>query len=184
MLPTLTTARLTLRPWQPQDVDAAFDIYSRWEVARYLGSTPKPLTDRAGAEAAVARWAAFDGPLHGVWAVVPNGSVAPVGSALCKLLPLSGGAGSSGLTEIGWHLHPDVWGRGYATEAGRELLANAWRQGLAEVFAVTYPENTASQAVCRRLGMAALGRTEDYYDVPSELFRAVPRPQQSGLTPS
>lgn len=173
--PVLETERLVLRPWRSEDVAAVFDIYSRWEVARYLGRTPAAMTAFAQAEASLARWAAIPGPLHGVWAIVPRDAAAPIGSALLKLLPLSGDAGVSGDTEIGWHLHPDAWGKGYATEAARGLLAHAWEGGLDEVFAVTYPENTASRAVCRRLGMAHLGSTDRYYDVTCELFR-VSRP--------
>jgi len=67
--------------------------------------------------------------------------------------------------EIGWDLHPDVWGHGYATEAAVALLEHARRAGLAEVYAVTYPENHASRAVCRRLGMRDMGETDRWYGV-------------------
>ncbi len=73
---------------------------------------------------------------------------------------------------MGWHLHPDAWGRGYATEAGGRLLDHAWSHDLDQVFAVTYPENTPSQAVCLRLGMTPLGMTDSYYDISCALFRA------------
>lgn len=171
MVPELATARLRLRPWRPDEADVAFAIYSRWEVARWLGATPKAWTDRAEADAAIARWSAFPGPLHGVWAVVPQGATEPIGTMLLKLLPRSGTGEPSPDTEVGWHLHPDAWGHGYATEAAGRLLEHAWEHNLTEVFAVTYPENTGSQAVCERLGMARLGRTEEYYGLTCELFR-------------
>lgn len=176
MLPTLLTERLVLRPWGPSDVDAAHDIYSRWEVARFLGATPRAWASRDEAVAAVTRWSALEGPLHGVWAIVRSGESAPIGSALMKLLPISGSRTPSADTEVGWHLHPDAWGSGFATEAAARLLDHAWTHGLGEVFAVTYPENVASQAVCRRLGMESLGLTDRYYDVTSSLFR-VGRPE-------
>lgn len=171
MIADLRTDRLLLRPWRPDEADAALAIYSRAEVARYLGSSPRAWTQRAEAEAAIARWSAFPGPLHGVWAIVPDGAATPVGTVLLKVLPLSGSGEPSGETEIGWHLHPDAWGHGYATEAAARVLEHAWAHGVGEVFAVTYPENGPSQAVCRRLGMAHLGRSERYYDVACELFR-------------
>ena len=170
-LPTLTTERLVLRPWRAADAAAAFDLYSRWEVARYLGRVPAVLTDPAQARSRVEGWSRFPGPLHGVWAIVPHGADAPVGSVMTKVLPLSEGGEPSGDTEIGWHLHPDTWHRGYATEAAERLLDHVWAQGLGEVYAVTYPENAASQAVCRRLGMESLGLTDRYYDVTCALFR-------------
>jgi RimJ/RimL family protein N-acetyltransferase len=173
MLPVLTTERLVLRPWRGTDAAAAFEIYSQWDVARYLGTTPRAMSDPAEAEAAVARWAAL-GPRYGTWAIVPIGQDAPVGSALLKLLPASGTGEPTTDVEVGWHLRPEVWGRGYATEAGRCLLEYAWTHGTREVFAVTYPDNAASQAVCERLGMERLGPTDRYYGITCELFRARP----------
>ncbi len=169
--PALETPRLLLRPWGTDDLATIFDIYSRWEVARFLGRTPAPMTAPAQAEATLQRWSGLPGPLHGVWAIVPKGSAVPVGSALMKLLPLSGSGEPSAQTEIGWHLHPSAWGNGYATEAGARLVEHAWRHGLSEVYAVVYPDNAASQAVCRRLGMEHLGPTDRYYDITCELFR-------------
>ena len=68
MLATLHRERLKLRPFNPDDVDAVFEMYSRWEVVQFLGRTPAVLTDRSQAEERVAAWTAFDGALHGVWA--------------------------------------------------------------------------------------------------------------------
>lgn len=175
MLPEFTTGRLRLRSWGPDDLDTILAIYSQWEVARYLGRTPKAMASRAEAEAALTRWTGLSDGRLGVWAIVPNDADAPVGSLLLKELPLSEDGGPSGQIEIGWHLRPEAWGRGYATEAATRVLEHAWTLGLAEVFAVTYPENEPSQAVCRRIGMTPLGLTERYYDVPSRLFR-IPRP--------
>ena len=171
MGPEFSTDQLHLRYWEAEDVDAILAIYSQWEVARYLGRTPKAMTGRGEAEAALARWTAFSDGRFGVWAIVPYGEDDPVGSLLLKELPLSGESGPSGDIEIGWHLRPEAWGRGYATEAATRVLEHAWTLGLDEVFAVTYPENTPSQAVCLRLGMSPLGPTERYYDVTCELFR-------------
>ncbi len=170
-LPVLETERLVLRPWNGADLATIFDIYSRWEVARFLGRTPSAMTVPAQAEASLQRWASIPGPLHGVWAIVPRETGIPVGSALMKYLPLSGSGEPSDDTEIGWHLHPAAWGNGYATEAGQALVDRAWEHGLSEVYAVVYPENAASQAVCRRLGMEHLGLTDRYYDISCELFR-------------
>lgn len=170
MLPTLDSDRLVLRPWRDDDAEFVLDLYSRPEVMRYLGRNPVVLAGLDEAREKLAAWMAFDGPLHGVWAIVPHGSERPVGTVLLKLLPRTDQAPATE-TEIGWHLHPDAWGRGYATEAGYRLLEHAWAGGLTTVLAVTYPENLVSQAVCRRLGMTWLGSTREYYDLNTELFR-------------
>lgn len=55
--------------------------------------------------------------------------------------------------EVGWMLHPDRWGRGYATEAGARSIAYAFEQlGARRLFSVILPENHRSIAVARRLG--------------------------------
>ena len=60
--------------------------------------------------------------------------------------------------EIGWRLPPDVWGRGYATEAARPLLAHAFRAlGLALIVASIMPANAASLAVAAKLGFPPEG---------------------------
>jgi RimJ/RimL family protein N-acetyltransferase len=172
MVPTLYSERLTLRPWLDEDADAVLELYSRWDVVQFLGRTPTVLTEPAQAAERIRTWGAIEGPLHGVWAIVPTGASRPIGTALLKLLPHSGSGTPSTDTEVGWHLHPDAWGKGFATEAGGRLLARAWEHDLPRVLAVTYPANTASQAVCLRLGMTPLGLTDRYYDLSCERFRA------------
>ena len=56
--------------------------------------------------------------------------------------------------EIGWRLAAAHWGRGYATEAARAVLAHAWDVvGLDEVVSFTTAGNERSRAVMTRLGM-------------------------------
>jgi RimJ/RimL family protein N-acetyltransferase len=78
--------------------------------------------------------------------------------------------GESGDVEVGWHLHPDSWGHGYATEAARAIVERGFGLGAPEIYAVTYIGNEASQAVCRRLGMTHLGRLRRWYDMELEVY--------------
>lgn len=56
--------------------------------------------------------------------------------------------------EIGWLLSPRERGKGYATDAARTLLGLAFDEiGLHRVYAELDPRNTASIALCERLGM-------------------------------
>jgi RimJ/RimL family protein N-acetyltransferase len=160
----LRTERLLLRPWTTSSADVArlADIYSRDEVTRWLGGTPS-LTP----EEIVARWAAVHDldRRFGCWAIeLVDGSVA--GTVLFK--PLPNGVGE---VEVGWHLHPDSWGHGYATESAAAVIVRGFQAGLPEVYAVVRPGNEASLAVCRRLGMTPLGRFRRWYDVELEAFR-------------
>ena len=161
------TPRLVVRQWADGDTDRLFDIYRRWEVARWLGATPKALETREQAVNAVRRFADWsEDPTYGVWAVEVRDTGVVAGSVLLVPLP-----GDTGEVEVGWHLHPDSWGHGYATEAAKGALDRAWAAGLTEVFAVVRPGNDASMAVCRRLGMEHLGTTTKGYDVEAETFR-------------
>ena len=160
----LRTDRLRLRPWTTADADLArlADIYGREEVTRWLGGAPS-LTPAE----IVSRWAAVHDldRRFGCWAIeLADGSVA--GTVLFK--PLPNGVGE---VEVGWHLHPDAWGHGYATEAARAVIQQGFEAGLPEVYAVVRPGNEASLAVCRRLGMTPLGRFRRWYDVELEAFR-------------
>jgi RimJ/RimL family protein N-acetyltransferase len=170
----LETERLILRSWTAQDADFVFDMYSRWEVQRFLGTTPSVMQERDEAVKVLQRWSDLEHPIHHIWAITRRDDDQPLGTLLLKSIPASGTDGKpSGDTEIGWHLHPDAWGSGYASEAAARVLAYAFESGLDRVVAVTYPDNTASQAVCLRIGMEHLGSTDVYYDTTCELFEAL-----------
>lgn len=156
------TERLSFRRWCADDAAAILDLYSRPAVYRFLGAQPRPVRDLDEARARADAWAARCRGLTGVWAIEHEGR--PVGTALLVPLPRSDGAATSAV-EIGWHLHPDVWGRGLATEAGWALVDRARVGGLEEVHAVVHAENSSSRAVCARLGMAELGPTSQWYGV-------------------
>lgn len=161
---TIRTERLVLRPFTTDDADALFDVFSRPEVARWSG-TGTVMTQRQEAVDRIARMPERAGPhpAAGVFAVCPEGSERPVGMAVLVPIPSSHGVDRDDL-EIGWHLHPDAWGHGYATEAATALVERARDAGVSHVVAVTDPANEASQAVCRRLGMSDLGLRDDWYD--------------------
>jgi RimJ/RimL family protein N-acetyltransferase len=56
--------------------------------------------------------------------------------------------------ELGYELHPDYWGQGYATEAARAMLTFAFGDlQLQHVWAQCIADNEASIRVVERLGM-------------------------------
>lgn len=164
------TDRLLVRDWTEADGDRVFDLYRRWEVSRWLGADPRVMANRDAASRAIERWCARNQhPLYGVWAVEERSTGVVVGTVL--LVPLPPGPDGSGTeVEVGWHFHPDAWGRGLATEAARGAIAHGFRNGLTEIYAVVRPDNRASLAVCRRLGMRSLGRTDRWYGAELESF--------------
>ncbi|WP_449061603.1 GNAT family N-acetyltransferase [Planomonospora algeriensis] len=165
------TERLVVRLWNGtrDDLDRMTDIYTRKEVARWL-----PPFDGFDAARAVENWRAFHerDRSYGSWAVQVRATGTVAGTVLFRPIP-----GGGGEVEVGWHLHPDSWGNGYATEAARGAVERGFAAGLPEVYALTMPGNEASMAVCRRLGMDHLGRTRRFFDLEAELFRTPPRPR-------
>ncbi len=167
--PVLATDRLIARPWTLDEADlaAAYDIYSRPEVARWIGSPMEPAEIRVRID----RWSQpTDDPTYGVWAIEERSTPdRPVGSVMLRPLPPD-----EEDVEIAWHLHPTLWGRGYATEIGRAAARRAFETGIEEVFAIVRPGNERSSSVARRLGMEYVGRTDKYYGLHAELFRLRP----------
>lgn len=182
------TSRLIARDWAPADAEAAFGIYGRDEVARWLGAQPRRpvslLTQmREWLEIRIQR--SSEEPDYGLWALeLRTGppAAAVVGAILLSRLP-----GADDQVEIGWHLNPEHWGHGYATEAGRGAVGLAFglsrvgpesvevdeaviRPPLDQLSALVDPDNARSQAVCRRLGMTHSGQTDMYYGLALELF--------------
>lgn len=176
----LRTDRLLLRHWDESDHAAFFDLYSREDVARWLGAHPRrPLATVAEARQRLARWREHERGLTaplGLWAIVPwaadDGAPGqPVGTLL--LLPLSDDNGPTGLVEVGWHLHPQYQGHGLATEAARAVLTLAGKAGIDQVLAITDLDNAASQRVAARLGMTDDGVTERWFGLTARQYRKV-----------
>lgn len=163
-----STDRLVVRDWtlEQADLDRVFEIYSRAEVARFLAAPGLPLREPAGAAETVRRWharnATFDDGF-GIWAVQRRDDGLVVGTVMLKPLP---GVDEAKLTddiEVGWHLDPECWGHGYATEAARGAVERGFALGVEELYAVVAPGNEASMRVARRLGMTPVGRRRDWY---------------------
>lgn len=165
------TPRLLIRPWSHDEAERLLDIQSRLEVVKWLGDgEPVLMRDLDEAHARIDRYASrsVEPPL-GFWAIEVRDTGRVAGTVLLSPLP-----DGDGEVEIGWHLHPDSWGRGYATEAAAAVMQHGFDGGLPEIYAVTHTDNEPSKAVCRRLGMDDLGIIEKYYEGQSCLFRMTP----------
>lgn len=144
----LTTDRLLLRTFTPDDVEDTFAYQSRPDVTRYLLSGPR---DRAGAEESVRRMMTEtelvkDGDSL-AFAVVLDGAV--IGQVDLVLVSAEHRQG-----EVGYVFHPDHHGRGLATEATEELLRLGFEEfDLFRIVAVCNAANVASARLMERLGM-------------------------------
>ena len=63
--------------------------------------------------------------------------------------------------EVGWTLHSDHMGKGFATEAGRRSVEYAFEvNGADELVSCILPDNTRSANVAQRLGFEILDTRE------------------------
>ena len=167
----IETERLVLRPWTHDDADRLFDMMRRPEVARWSASgVPMASIEDAHARIDNMPIRAGDRAETAFFAAERKDNSVVTGMSILLPLPPSQGVDRADI-EIGWHLHPDSWHQGFATEAATALVQRAWDAGLPEVYAVTDPANAPSQAVCRRLGMRDLGLSTDWYDRELRAFR-------------
>ena len=63
------TDRLFLRRWEDGDADFVFDMYSRWDVQRFIGRVPRVMEGKSEAVALIERLRSQEHPVHGFWAV-------------------------------------------------------------------------------------------------------------------
>lgn len=150
MLPEIIEAeRFRLRPYQPGDVDVVFD-YARDEAwLRYL-PIPSPYT-RADAESFLAAQAALDRQLNPSWAIEVEGAAA--GGINIRFFA------DHRVSELGYAVSRALWGRGFATEAARLVIAAAFDgyPQLNRVRATADARNAASIRVLEKLGMTREG---------------------------
>ncbi|GAB7029146.1 GNAT family N-acetyltransferase [Streptomyces sp. NPDC021749] len=144
MTPTLRTARLLFRPYRPEDEDAFVELLGDEAICRWMGQERcseaeirtiyrSILTDVYGKH------------LFDVWGVWSDGDY--VGHAEIKK------TGNVDGHEAVAALVRKHWGQGLGRELVRGLLTYAADTlGLEEVYGMVGAENTASLALCQRLG--------------------------------
>ncbi len=151
------TERLLLRPGWSEDAPALFAAIADEAIVRNLAQAPWPYR-LADAESFLTR---ERGPLDAACLIFLREQGAPrlVGGIGFGPMP-----GSVGVREFGYWIARPYWGRGFATEAGRALLANARDTlRLKRLDAGHFVDNPASGRVLVKLGFAPTGRTVARY---------------------
>lgn len=167
---TATTSRLHLRAFSASDLAWLHPVAADPVVTRYTDWGPNSPADTRSFLDEASR--SGNGPDEFRWAATLRDGT---------------GIGSAGLVvtdrgnlraSIGYMLDPEHWGRGYATEAARELVAQARARGMHRVEATCHPDNAASARVLEKAGLSLEGRLRDHLLVrgawrDSLLFAAV-----------
>jgi [ribosomal protein S5]-alanine N-acetyltransferase len=154
--PTLTTARLTLRPFAPDDAFEVERLAGMREIADTTLNIPHPYP-HGGA----AKWIALHEP---AWKAGTSVTFAIVVQETGDL------AGAVSLiisrehrrAELGYWIAVAAWNRGYATEASRCVIDFGFENlGLHRIEARHFVRNPASGRVMEKLGMRLEGVHRD-----------------------
>ncbi|NLF03364.1 MAG: GNAT family N-acetyltransferase [Anaerolineales bacterium] len=142
----IETPRLLLRHQRAEDIPALVALWCDPEVTRYMGGPRQPARLREEFERVL-----VEGPEpYDLYPVVEKESGAVIG--YCGLLDKE----IEGVVEIElvYVLARAHWGRGYASEIARALVADACgRQGLVRLVSLIEPGNIASERVALKAGM-------------------------------
>jgi [ribosomal protein S5]-alanine N-acetyltransferase len=144
----METERLILRHFTLDDAEAWLPLITLPEIIRYTGDVPVSSVEEAR-EILLTR-PLRDYAVHGYgrMAVVEKSSGRLVGFSGLKYLE------DLGEVDVGYRFLPDCWGKGYATESARVLMAQGVREhGFKRIVGMVHPENAGSGRVLEKLGL-------------------------------
>ena len=145
------TKRLTLRPGWPEDAAALAQAIAHEAVVTKISRAPWPYTVEDARDFLTRARRPTEATLL---VTIPDGPI--IG---CVGIHREGDD-----HELGYWLTPDAWGRGYATEAGRQMIDIARHAlGITRLTAGYYIDNPASGRVLAKLGFQPTGRTDPQY---------------------
>jgi RimJ/RimL family protein N-acetyltransferase len=140
----IRTTRLLLRRARMGDLFDLHRVFTQPEAMRYWSTPPHESLDQSR------RW--LRGMTSAPATVADDYIVEYEGRAIGK-------AGAWQLPEIGFLLHPDLWGRGLMREALEALIPHLFaRHDLPRLTAEADPRNTRSLGLLARLGFRETGR--------------------------
>ncbi|HET9628548.1 MAG TPA: GNAT family protein [Novosphingobium sp.] len=152
--------RLFLRPGWPEDWSDLFRQIADEQIVRNLARAPWPYRPEDAREFAAL---VQDRRFPHFFITLPQ---AAGGNELIGCIGLHRfGEGAADLPELGFWIARRRWGQGYATEAGRAMLAIARTLGHRCITAVQFADNPASGRVLARLGFRPTGTSEQRYSL-------------------
>jgi RimJ/RimL family protein N-acetyltransferase len=147
----LTTERLGLQRLTPADLEWLTDLEKDPEVMQHLGGPKSP--SQVEAMLCVRVLAYYEAhPGLGVWKTIDRSSNLPLGIHILNHIQ------GESIVQVGFVLFRSAWGRGYATEMGRALVAHAFGTlHLPLIAGITSLDNKASQRALQKIGLRRNG---------------------------
>jgi ribosomal-protein-alanine N-acetyltransferase len=148
MLPA--AERLVFRRWSEGDLDLARSLWTNAEVMHFLGGPYSEAQVQARLHREIDNDARYG---FQYWPIFLRDDGAHAG--VCGLKP---NPADERQQEIGFHLLPQFWRRGYAFEASRAVIDFAFNAiGADALYAGHHPANDSSRVLLQRLGFACIG---------------------------
>lgn len=158
----LKTTRIGFSMWNDADLELAVQLWGEENVTRFICSsgtfTQRDIRKRLeveisnGERFSIQYWPIFEltsGELIGCYGLRPFKS-------------------ETGMYEMGFHLRSKYWGKGYAFEAGKEVINYSFSVLKAiKLYAGHHPENINSEKLLKKLGFQYIGK--NFYE-PTGLF--------------
>ncbi len=155
-VPVLRTARLVLRSLALTDVPTVTRLAGAREVAATTLRIPHPYAEEHARQFISACPAEAEAGRAFVFAIT-------AGDELCGAVGLHIEA-QHRHAELGYWIGVPYWGRGYATEAARAVVAFGFETlKLERVFAHHFAQNPASGRVLQKIGMRHEGRMRHHF---------------------
>lgn len=159
----LATRRLELRPVRMADAAAFFDHARIPEVAKNAGFLPNSISEtKAYLRRSVSEWRQRR-PERMTFSIILKGQRRWIGSIELRWL-------NPGIGEIGFFIHHNQWGKGFATEAASAVVRWAFAKGKAHrLQGSCWTKNAASIRVMKKLGFRKEGILRGYAKVVKQL---------------
>jgi RimJ/RimL family protein N-acetyltransferase len=145
------TARLLLRRWQEDDRERLVALHEDPLVARFLSVDGRPWPRERTARVSdhfLRQWREYG---FGPWAAIDRRTGRWLGEIGLNERPDWPGPHK---VEVGWELHPSVWGQGLAAEGGLAALRYGLEVvGLERIISAARADNTASRRVMEKCGL-------------------------------
>lgn len=157
-LPTLTTARLTLRPFTLADAPHVQKLAGEKAIAATTYALPHPYEDGMAEEWIKTHHAAFEAMTGVHLAMTHSESHDVIGAiSLMKINQQDAHA------ELGYWVGVPYWGQGFCTESARAVLAYGFDElPLNRIYAFHFVNNPASGRVMQKIGMTHEGRQRQH----------------------
>ena len=173
MTDSVSTERLILRPFEIEDLDLFCDFFQNEGFLRFSSGPFSRARVKEFVEKVIG-WDREGLPSQYMIELRENGTAI----GYCGFFHQT--VDEKPEIEIGYRLHPDFWGRGFATEVATSVRDHGFGAlKLKRVISLSHPDNAASRRVAQKNGMT-LERATTFKGFPTQVF-AISRNQWLAL---